>query len=178
MEAERGCFQGLGHTGSVQWGGSVNVWHSGLWRRSLSGKFLIEVSQDLADDGRLVDESDDAHLGATLPTGQRVDLVDPVDELGPAFSKSASGRGRLVLHISFATRASTAAHCPNAIGVGSRIVSSTRGRPGPRRWLPSYFFANSSLYQRNKVSGVTRSAISFRPSLPAYSGATRSPIPT
>ena len=56
-------------------------------------------------------------LGATLPTGQRVDLVDPVDELGPAFSKSASGRGRLVLHISFAARASTAAHCPNAIGV-------------------------------------------------------------
>ena len=48
----------------------------------------------------------------------------------------------------------------------SRIVSSTRGRPGPRRRLPSYFFAISSLYQRNKVSGVTRPAISFRPSLP------------
>ena len=47
-----------------------------------------------------------------------------------------------------------------------RFLSSTRGRPGPRRWLPSYFLAISSLYQRKKVSGVTRSSISFRPSLP------------
>ena len=48
----------------------------------------------------------------------------------------------------------------------SRIVCATRGRPGPRRWVPSYFFAISFLYQRNKVLGVTRSEISFRPSLP------------
>ena len=34
----------------------------------------LELSRDFSDDGRLSDESDDAHLGATLPTGQRVDL--------------------------------------------------------------------------------------------------------
>ena len=48
------------------------------------------------------------------------------------------------------------------MSTSSRIVSFTRGRPGPRRWLPSYFAAMSSQCQRNDVSGVTRSAISSR----------------
>ena len=48
------------------------------------------------------------------------------------------------------------------VSTSSRIVSITRGRPGPRRWLPSYFAAMNFRYQRNNVSGVTGLAISFR----------------
>jgi len=57
-------------------GGSVNVWHSRQWRRSLSGKFLIEMSQDFSNDGRLGDEGENLHGSAAPRTGQRVDLVD------------------------------------------------------------------------------------------------------
>jgi hypothetical protein len=36
-----------------------------------------------------------------------------------------------------------------------------RGRPGPRRWLPSYLLAINFRCQRNKVSGVTIVATSW-----------------
>lgn len=51
--------------------------------------------QDSADKAGLGDEGKDLHLGPAAKTGQRVDLVDTVDELRPTFSQSASGRGRL-----------------------------------------------------------------------------------
>ena len=55
-EAERGCFPGLGHTGSVPWGGSPRECLAEQAVAALSvkgGKFLIEVSQDFSNDGGL-----------------------------------------------------------------------------------------------------------------------------
>ena len=72
-------------------GGSVNVWQSRQWRRSRSGKFLIEVSQDFSNDGGLGDEGEDLHGSAAPGTGQRVDLVDAEDKLGPPLTQSAPG---------------------------------------------------------------------------------------
>jgi len=47
-----------------------------------------------------------------------------------------------------------------AILMSSLAISAAfRGRPGPRRLLPSYFFATSSRYQRRMVSGLAMLAI-------------------
>ena len=37
----------------------------------------LEVGEDLADGGRLLDEGDDPHQLAALAAGQRVDLIAP-----------------------------------------------------------------------------------------------------
>lgn len=42
-----------------------------------------EVVEDLADSRRLEDEGEDPHLAAALLTDQRIDLVDPADQVCP-----------------------------------------------------------------------------------------------
>ena len=51
--------------------------------------------QDSTNKAGLGDEGQDLHLGPAAKTGQRVDLVDTVDELRPTLSQSGSERGRL-----------------------------------------------------------------------------------
>ncbi len=43
-----------------------------------------EVVQDAADQTRLGDEGDHAHQASAAGIDERIDLVDPSDELGPA----------------------------------------------------------------------------------------------
>jgi hypothetical protein len=43
-----------------------------------------EVFQDAADQTRLGDEGDHAHDASAAGTDERIDLVDPSDELGPS----------------------------------------------------------------------------------------------
>jgi len=52
----------------------------------------VEVLEDLADDGGISEEGDDAHLPMARGTAERVDLVDPGEELSPAGAGSG-GRG-------------------------------------------------------------------------------------
>ena len=68
----------------------------GLGRSSLSS-FALEMIQDASDDRRLGNEGDDFHLFSASTTGQRVDLVDTVDELGPSLTQSTSSRENIVL---------------------------------------------------------------------------------
>ena len=48
--------------------------------------------QDSLDDGGLGDEGEDLHRRAAPGTGQRVDLVDAKDQLGPPLTQSAPGK--------------------------------------------------------------------------------------
>ncbi len=64
----------------------------GRFRRSSRSSFLVEMVQDLSNDGRLGDEGDDLHFFAATPAGQRVELEDAVDELGPSLSTGARMR--------------------------------------------------------------------------------------
>ena len=72
-------------------------------RSSLLRGVVLAVRQNPTDGGRLSDESDDFHLGAAS-AGQRVDVIDFVDELRPSLAHRAFRRGRfsllfsLVLH--------------------------------------------------------------------------------
>jgi hypothetical protein len=50
------------------------------------------VDEDFSDDRGLVDESQELHRGIASGTGERVDLVNTVNELGPPLGKSAPGR--------------------------------------------------------------------------------------
>ena len=52
------------------------------------------VLKDLADDIILTgfDERDDFHSAAALRAGQRIDLINPLDEHGPAAAGLAVGR--------------------------------------------------------------------------------------
>ena len=43
----------------------------------------------------LGDEGKNLHLPTAVRTGQRVHVVDPVNELGPSFAQSAAGREAL-----------------------------------------------------------------------------------
>jgi hypothetical protein len=70
----------------------------------------------MPDDGGVDDESEEFHFFAASTAGQRVDLVDTVDELGPASIKSASSRGGLV-HVSWARLVSVA--MAHSVGVGA-----------------------------------------------------------
>ncbi len=56
----------------------------------------MPVRQNPTDGGGLGDEGDDFHLCATL-AGQRVDVIDFVDELRPSFSHRAFRKGRIVV---------------------------------------------------------------------------------
>ena len=53
---------------------------------------FVSMIEDRPDRSRLGDESEDFHLATALVAGQRVDLVDAVDELGPSFVGVASCR--------------------------------------------------------------------------------------
>ncbi len=57
-----------------------------LGRSSLSRGLVFAVSQNTTNDCGLSDEGDDLHLSPALPAGQRVDLVDFINKLGPSFS--------------------------------------------------------------------------------------------
>ncbi len=70
------------------------VGRSSLWRG-----VVVPVLQNPADGCGLGDESDDFHLGSA-PAGQRVDVIDFVDELRQSFSHRAFGRGRLAFSFS------------------------------------------------------------------------------
>jgi len=59
----------------------------------LSRGVVVPVVQNPTYGGGLGDESDDFHLGAAS-AGQRVDVVDFVDELRPSFAHRAFLRGR------------------------------------------------------------------------------------
>ena len=59
-------------------------------RRSAGvGLLLFQMTQDFSNDLLLGDEGDDAEGASTL-TFQRVGLIDPLDELRPAFSESGA----------------------------------------------------------------------------------------
>ena len=72
--------------------------------------------EDGSDDGGLGDESEYLHLATASIAGQRVDLVNAIDELGPSFVGGAAGRSRL-LFIVRANRFSGV--LPDAIGVSA-----------------------------------------------------------
>jgi hypothetical protein len=53
------------------------------------------VFQDAADQTRLGDEADHAHHASAAGTDERIDLVDPSDELGPSTAQGGQNRGRV-----------------------------------------------------------------------------------
>ena len=81
---------------SIRVGRLVDGDLGGLGRSSRSS-FALEMIQDASDDRRLRNEGDDFHLFSASTTGQRVDLVDTVDELGPSLTQSTSSRENIVL---------------------------------------------------------------------------------
>ena len=62
-------------------------------------KIVVPVRQNPTDRGGLSDESDDFHLCAAS-AGQRVDVIDFVDELRPSFAHRAFRRARLAFSFS------------------------------------------------------------------------------
>jgi len=60
-----------------------------LRRRAGVGLSLFQMTQDFSNDLLLGDEGDDAEGASTL-TFQRVGLIDPLDELRPAFSEGGA----------------------------------------------------------------------------------------
>ncbi len=80
---------------------------------------VLPLRQNPTDGGGLGNESDDFHLGAAL-AGQRVDVIDFVDELCPSFAHRAFGRGRLAFPFSLVLLGvATMRHGgANAIGIG------------------------------------------------------------
>ena len=65
-----------------------------LWRSSLSRGVVLTVRQNTTNGSGLSDESDDLHLGPAS-AGQRVDVVDFVNELSPRFrTERCVGAGR------------------------------------------------------------------------------------
>jgi hypothetical protein len=64
----------------------------GRFGRSSRWGFVLEMVQDASDDGRGNDEGEELHFFAASRTGQRVDLVDTVNKLGPSLAQSASLR--------------------------------------------------------------------------------------
>ena len=57
---------------------------------------MREMVQDASDDGGVDNEGKELHFFPASRTGQRVDLVDTVNELGPSFAQSASLRGSIL----------------------------------------------------------------------------------
>jgi hypothetical protein len=53
-----------------------------------------ELFQDAADQTRLGDEGDHAHDASAAGTDERIDLVDPSDELGPSAAQGGQSWGR------------------------------------------------------------------------------------
>ena len=80
----------------------------------------VEVVEDSTDEFGLDDESENFHLCPTVKASQRVDFVDAVDELCPAFAQSALG-SRVVGFTVPRGRSGVvpAVGCANAVGVGA-----------------------------------------------------------
>ncbi len=70
-----------------------------VWRSSLSRGVVVLVRENPTYGGGLSDESDDFHLCAAS-AGQRVDVIDFVDELRPSFAHRAFRRARLAFSFS------------------------------------------------------------------------------
>ncbi len=97
-----------------------------LGRSSLSGGFIFAVSQNTTNDRGLGDEGEDLHLSPALVAGQRVDLVDFVNKLGPSFSQRAWRRGRFILSLLLRGVANTRCRGTNAVGVGAVKMTMSR----------------------------------------------------
>ena len=65
-----------------------------MWRSPGFGRGLVSMIEDGSDGTGFGNESEDLHLCTASVAGQRVDLVDAVDELGPSFVENASRRRR------------------------------------------------------------------------------------
>jgi len=76
-----------------------------------------EMVEDFSDDQGLGDESQELHRGIASGTGERVDLVNTVDELGPPLGKSAPER--CGLGFLGCSRRLFSVGGSNAIGVGA-----------------------------------------------------------
>ena len=85
----------------------------------MSGGVVVPLRENPADGGGLGDESDDFHLGSAS-AGQRVDVIDFVDELRPSFAHRAFRRGRLPFPFSLVLLGvATMRHGgANAVGIG------------------------------------------------------------
>ncbi len=70
-------------------GGVAEKPRLGLRRSAGVGLSLFQMTQDFPNDPLLGDEGDDAEGASTL-TFQRVGLIDPLDELRPAFSEGGA----------------------------------------------------------------------------------------
>ncbi len=57
---------------------------NGQWSWRAMAGLLVAVAYDFLDGSRLGDEGKNLHLPTAVRTGQRVDIIDSVDELGPA----------------------------------------------------------------------------------------------
>ena len=68
------------------------------------------------DGSRLGDEGKNLHLPTAVRTGQRVDIINPVNELGPSFAQSAAGRSGLARLSRWLAVSEGGAH---AVGVGA-----------------------------------------------------------
>jgi hypothetical protein len=94
------CFkvwdQGSRHTCSVNLRGRLVDGEFGRFGRSSRWGFVREMVQDGSDDGGVDNEGEELHFFPASRTGQRVDLVDPANELGPSLARSASLRGSLL----------------------------------------------------------------------------------
>lgn len=81
------------HTWSVKLRGPLEDGEYGGFGRSSRWGFALEVVQDASDDGGVDHEGEELHFSPASRTGQRVDLVDTVNELGPSLAPSASFLG-------------------------------------------------------------------------------------
>ncbi len=64
-----------------------------VWRSAGVAVSLIQVVKNFANDFVLGNEGNDAEGSSTI-TFQRIDLIDPFDELRPTFSKGGPFFGR------------------------------------------------------------------------------------
>ena len=55
------------------------------WRGPFRDERQLQVVDDFVHHGIVGEEGDDAHLAAAFGAGQRIDLIDLADHLGPAF---------------------------------------------------------------------------------------------
>jgi hypothetical protein len=84
------------HVECVNLGGPLEDGEFGRLGRSSRRGFVREMVQDASDDGGVDHEGEELHFFPASRTGQRVDLVDTVNELGPSLAQSASLRGRFL----------------------------------------------------------------------------------
>lgn len=65
---------------------ALGDWERGRLGRGPRSSVPLEVVQDMADDGGVDDESEEYHFFPASTTGQRVDLVDTVNQLSPSLA--------------------------------------------------------------------------------------------